>query len=161
MFIGLPRNSQLSFRNKEKPLAKLIEKEFNLPSGELFAHTRRQDNVGGRQLFASIMYHAYPSMSLSEIGKEMGKDHATVLHCCKKTAIFLVLEEDFRHKAIAVISAFMRYRYPSMADWFIIRQTGVLIEKMMVNEKRQERKRNQNQQATITIPSRMSEAETA
>jgi len=152
MYIGLPRNSQL---------LQIITKEFGLQPGDLKSKTRKQEIVGGRQLFASIMYHAYPSMSLSEIGKEMGKDHATVLHGCKKTAIFLVLEEDFRHKAIAVISAFMRYRYPSMADWFIIRQTGVLIEKMMVNEKRQERKRNKNQQATITIPSRMSEAETA
>lgn len=158
MYIGLPRGSQLSFRNREKPLQQLIEQEFGVPSGELFSNTRKKENVEGRHLYAAIMYHTCPSMSLSQIGGEIGKDHATVLHSCKKAALFLVMENEYRQRAITVLTFYMRHKYPSMADWFIIRQTKVMIEKLIINESRQERNRR-HRETTLTLPSRMSEAE--
>lgn len=161
MYIGLPLGSQLSYRNQEKPLQHLIEKEFKVPTGELFHKTRKQETVEGRHLYAAIMYHTYPSMSLSQIGGEMGKDHATVLHSCKKVALFLVLEPDYRQKVISVLTLYMRHKYPNMADWFVIKQTGALMRKLMVNESRQERARRRKEQSIITLPSRMSEVESA
>lgn len=158
MYIGLPRNSQLAFRTKEKPLLQIIEKEFNLQPGALKDRSRKQEIVGGRHLYSSIMYHTYSYMPIADIGKDVGVDHATVLHGCKMTALFLVQEPHFRQKTIAVMTDYLRITYPKMADWFIIRQTKVMIEKLIINESRQERNRR-HRETTLTLPSRMSEAE--
>lgn len=161
MYIGLPRNSQLAFRTKEKPLLQIIEKEFNLQPGALKDRSRKQEIVGGRHLYSSIMYHTYSYMPIADIGRDVGVDHATVLHGCKMASLFLVQETEYRRKAIAVMTSYLRLTYPKMADWFIVKQTKAMIMKLMINESRQEKNRRHRGQTTITLPSRMSEVESA
>jgi hypothetical protein len=161
MYIGLPRSTQLAYVNREKPLLQIITKEFALQPGDLKLKSRKQEIVGGRHLYSSIMYHMYSYMSITDIGKDVGVDHATVLHGCKMTALFLVQEPEYRRKAIAVMTSFLRLTYPKMADWFIVKQTKAMIERLMINESRQERNRRRSEQTSITLPSRMSEVESA
>jgi hypothetical protein len=160
MYIGLPRGTQLFFRNREKSLQQLIENEFGIPSGKLLTSTRKKEIVDGRHLYAAIMYHSCLSISISKIGEEIGKDHATVMHSCKKAALLLALEYEYRQKAIAVIISYMRYnKYPKMGDWFLVNQTKILLEKLMVNEKRQDKRRRLKEKSVIAISSRISRAE--
>lgn len=161
MYIGLPRSTQLAYVTREKPLLQIITKEFSLQPGDLKLKSRKQEIVGGRHLYSAIMYHTYSYIPLADIGNDIGVDHATVLHGCKMASIFLVQETEYRRKAIAVITAFLRLTYPKMADWFILKQTKAMIMKLIINESRQEKNRRRKEQSTITLQSRMSEVESA
>lgn len=57
-------------------------------------HTRRRDKVEKRQ-FAMYVLYSYTKHSLHQVAKEFDRDHATVLHSCRKMAGILTYDKVF------------------------------------------------------------------
>jgi chromosomal replication initiator protein len=70
-----------------KPTANLIIEEvasfYDIEPDALRSNSRRKDTLTPRQVAMYVM-REMTGMSLPEIGREFGKDHATVLHAVKK-----------------------------------------------------------------------------
>ena len=64
---------------------------------KLFARSRERKIINARQLFFKLI-RMHTELSLSEIGKIAGLDHATIIHAIKKLDGYLSYDKKLRRK---------------------------------------------------------------
>ena len=81
-------------KSKEKTI-ELVCSHFDLPISQVFIESRIRKIVDARSI---IMYicHKHLEMTCTEVGKMFKKDHATVLHACKKIAGFMDIDKSYK-----------------------------------------------------------------
>ena len=62
---------------------------------DVLSNTRLREIVESRQLIAYFLYMKFEKKSLQKIGYEIGKDHATVLHCIKTVKRLKEVDNDY------------------------------------------------------------------
>jgi len=71
-------------------------------------HTRKRDRVERRQ-FAMYVLYTYTKHSLNQVAKEFNRDHATVLHACRKMAGILTYDKAFMDLMAQMHTDIMRH----------------------------------------------------
>lgn len=61
---------------------------------------RRRIYVDGRIMFANYILETYKSVILTQLGKTIGKDHATIIHYKMKHANFMQFDLQYRERYI-------------------------------------------------------------
>ncbi|MBQ8071437.1 MAG: chromosomal replication initiator protein DnaA [Bacteroidales bacterium] len=74
---------------------KVVCEYFNISDSSLLSKSRKRELVQARQI-AMYMSRNLLNCSLSTIGAEMGKDHATVVHACTTVSDLIEHYPDFR-----------------------------------------------------------------
>ena len=155
-YLGLPLEIQLAAKRSDAKIRSVIENEFGLPPGSLFNKSRQTTNCNGRQLYCSIIYHSMMK-SNALIGEEAGGlDHATVIHARKVSALRLVLEKDFREKALRILWTYIGGKHQLMGEGFVKQQVTVVMERMIRNESHRDRlKKREERENVVRMPGKI------
>lgn len=76
---------------------KIINKSKEIFGLDILKNTRKREFADIRMITAHIIKN-HTKLSLKEIGKILGKDHASVVHYCKTTEILLKNNSQFKEK---------------------------------------------------------------
>lgn len=101
--------------NKLKQIRRLIEKEVGY---SLDINTRRRDVVFARAVYYRVardMFDGENRYSLAAIGKELGKDHATVLHALRNVVDHAMGDEYYSELYRSVLNAVRKIKPSSSA----------------------------------------------
>lgn len=82
--------------SKLKEIRRVIEKQVGHP---LDLNSRKRDVILARALYYRVardFFNGDSRFSLSAIGKELGKDHATVLHSLRKVGDYVMIDDHYR-----------------------------------------------------------------
>jgi len=93
--------------SKLKEIRRVIEKQVGHP---LDLNSRKRDVILARALYYKVardFFNGDSRFSLSAIGKELGKDHATVLHSIKRTGVEDESKDEVRS---GYVKKFMRLK---------------------------------------------------
>lgn len=99
--------------NKLKQIRRLIEGEVGY---SLDINTRRRDVVFARAVYYRVardMFNGENRYSLSAIGKELGKDHATVLHALRNVVGQAMNDEYYAQLYSSVLNAVKKIKATS------------------------------------------------
>ena len=90
---------------KLNEIDRVIENYFNVSIEELKIHCRKRDErVLPRQMWMYLL-KKHTSMKLTEIGKYVSRNHATVLHSVKKVNAILEFKHDPFHEKFKEVIA--------------------------------------------------------
>ncbi len=76
---------------EELILQKLIK---NILKVDIFNTRRQREIVDGRKIFASILYDR--GLGLTQIGRTMKKNHATILHYIRDNEMLLLMDKHYK-----------------------------------------------------------------
>jgi len=83
----------------EKPTIEVIISKvcnyFNVPREVIFQKKRVRDVNEARSIIMYLL-HKYLEMTSTEVGRILKKDHATVLHACKKIDGFMDIDSNYK-----------------------------------------------------------------
>lgn len=75
-------------------IRKLVEKEVGV---KINTKSRRKEQVEGRHLYCYIT-RKHSKYTLTDIAKEIDRDHTSVLHSIRRAKEYLLYDQDFRQK---------------------------------------------------------------
>lgn len=81
-------------KNKDRIIEQVCL-HFDLPISQVYLKSRVKDIIEARSIIMYLM-HKYLRMSSTDVGIVFNKDHATVLHACKKVSGFMDVDKNYR-----------------------------------------------------------------
>ena len=83
-----------SSKNKENIIEKVCL-HFDLEISQVYLKSRLRDIIEARSIIMYLL-HKHLRMSCTDVGRVFNKDHATVLHACKKVSGFMDVDKSYR-----------------------------------------------------------------
>lgn len=80
-------------------------KLFGVTQTQILSNSRKREIVEARQLLM-YYYNRIEGLSLSNTGIKFNKDHATVLHACKKVDDLIQVDKEFKNKYEILINGY-------------------------------------------------------
>jgi hypothetical protein len=151
IYAGLPAEEKTRYLMNEVDIKMVIERAFEIKEGSLFLKSRKREICNGRQLYCSIAYHVLKHSDLQIERSACAKNHATVIHGRKVTALRLTIEKGFRVKVIKILTDYMRLKYGTMGASFLSQQVAVALERMMRNESHKDILKRKREERVIPI----------
>jgi len=84
---------QLEFKNPEDYVARICN-EFGITRSEILGSSRLR-NIADARAILSYLLHKRLKMTSLAVGKYLGRNHATVLHACKKVENLMQFEKGY------------------------------------------------------------------
>jgi len=80
-----------------RKLSTAVALAFRISEADMFSHSRKREYVEARQMYTSLLFNNLQA-TLVTIGKDVGIDHATVLHSIKLVDNLRDTQREFNHK---------------------------------------------------------------
>lgn len=94
---------------KSQEVLTLVSETLDVSKDLLLDKNRTRHVVDARNIYCYLVKKvAKIEISLSDLGKILNKDHATVLHACRKTEDLIFSDKDFEIKLNKCIEAYNR-----------------------------------------------------
>ena len=99
----------------ERFIRRLILKYFGITEATLKGNSRTSHIVTARQFYFYLV-RQYTGGTLQMIGKRIGKDHATVIHSCKKVKHGIKYYSDYKKIISELENEIMIYKHDLIED---------------------------------------------
>ena len=96
-------NSINEANSRENTLKELIHELLNI---DIMKKTRQRDVVDARKIYSTILHTQ--GQGVTHISKTLRKNHATIIHYIKDSAILLLMDKKYKHNYTCVLDAFTR-----------------------------------------------------
>lgn len=103
MFNMKKRNPILSYMTIDpQEIIKIVLKELGVPLTTMLSKNRRSEIIYNRHILAYFI-HKYSKLGVTEIGKRLEKNHATIINSCKRIEdVIFCKDKDWYNKVVFI-----------------------------------------------------------